>query len=71
VKGVLRYIMVPRFTGGGCLRVYHGAKIYWWRMSWGISWCHGLLVKGVLRYIMVSRFTSGGYLEVYHGVKVY
>jgi hypothetical protein len=44
--------MVPRFTGGGCLRVlvYHGVKVYWWRLSWGISWCQGLLVKGVLGY---------------------
>jgi hypothetical protein len=67
----LRYILESKFTGGACLEVYHGAKIYKWRMSCGISWCHGLLVKGVLRYIMVSRFTSGDYLDIYHGVKVY
>jgi hypothetical protein len=48
--------MVSRFTGG---------------VSWGISWCQGLLVEVILRYIMVSRFISGGCLEVYHGVKVY
>jgi hypothetical protein len=33
VKGVLRYIMVSRFTGEGFLKVYHGAKVYWWRLS--------------------------------------
>ena len=26
MKGVLKYMMVPRFNGGGCLRVYHGVK---------------------------------------------
>ena len=63
--------MVPRFIGEGCLEVYHGAKVYWWRVSWGISWCQGLLVEDVLGYIMVPWFTGEGCLEVYHGVEVY
>jgi hypothetical protein len=33
VEVVLRYIMVSRFTGGGCLEIYHGAKVYLWRFS--------------------------------------
>jgi hypothetical protein len=33
VDVILRYFMVPRFTGEGCLEVYHGAKVYWWRVS--------------------------------------
>ena len=68
---VLRYIMVSRFTGGGCLEVYHGVKVYWWRVSRGISWCQSLLGEVLLRYILVSKLTSGGCLEVYPGVKVY
>jgi hypothetical protein len=28
VEVVLRYIMVSRFTSGGCLEVYHGVKVY-------------------------------------------
>jgi hypothetical protein len=28
VEGVLRYIMVSMFTGGGYLEIYHGIKIY-------------------------------------------
>ena len=62
---------MARFTSGGFLEEYHGVKVYWWRVSRGISWYQGLLVEVVLRYIMVSRFTGGGCLEVYHGVKVY
>jgi hypothetical protein len=62
---------MSQFTSRGCLEVYHGVKVYWWRVSRGISWCQGLLVEVILRYIMVSRATGGGYLEVYHGVKVY
>ena len=68
---ILRYIIVARFTGGGCLEVYHGVKVYWWNVSWGISWCQGLPVEVFLRYVMVPRFTDGGCLEVYHGIKVY
>ena len=63
--------MVSRVTGGGYLEVYHSVKVYWWRLSSGITQCQGLLVKVILRYIMVSMFTSEGYLEVYPGVKVY
>jgi hypothetical protein len=33
VEVVLRYIMVSRFTGGGYIEVYHGVKVYWWRVS--------------------------------------
>jgi hypothetical protein len=47
--------MVSRFTGGECLGVYHGVKVYWWRVSWGISWYQGLLVEVILRYIMVFK----------------
>jgi hypothetical protein len=71
VEVFLRYIMVSMFTSGGCLEEYHGVKVYWWRVSRGISWCQCLLGEVVLRYIMVSMFTSGGCLEVYHGVNVY
>ena len=75
VKGVLRYIMVSRFTSGGYLEVYImvsrstcGAFL---EASWYIMVdCQGLLVEVILRYILVSKFTRGGSLEVYPGVKV-
>jgi hypothetical protein len=33
VEVILRYITVSRFTSGGYLEVYHGVKVYWWRLS--------------------------------------
>ena len=47
--------MVSRFTGGGCLEIYHGVNVYWWRLSGDISWYQDLLVQVILRYIMVFK----------------
>jgi hypothetical protein len=46
---------MSQFTSKGCLEVYHGVKVYWWRVSRGISWCQGLLVEVILRYIVVCK----------------
>ena len=67
----LGYILVSRITGGGYLEIYHRVKVYWWRLSSGITQCQGLLVEVILRYILESKFTGGACLEVYHGVNVY
>jgi hypothetical protein len=56
--------MVSRVTGGGYLEVYHSVKVYWWRLSSGITRCQGLLVEVILRYIMVVNLDTMIYLKI-------